>query len=274
MFSQSDTWRMDGKTIGVVPTMGCLHKGHLSLVRLAKARSEKVILTLFINPKQFGPGEDLDSYPRQFEHDCNLAREEGVDAVFAPEQIGMYGGSYQTTVSLSELTKGMEGDDRPGHFDGVSTVVTKLFNITSPHVAVFGEKDYQQLALIRQMVLDLNFPVKIIGGPIIRETDGLAMSSRNKYLEEGDRNAALSLSVAIGRSKDHVKESVSPVSCDKVIAEVRNIITSAGAKLEYAKVVDALTLTKQETVGADSRLILAATIADKVRLLDNALLSN
>jgi pantoate--beta-alanine ligase len=272
MFQQSDSWRKHGHKIGLVPTMGCLHDGHLSLVHLARANTDKVILTLFVNPMQFGPGEDLDSYPRQFDKDCRLAKDAGVDLIFAPERQTMYGSHFQTTVSLSDVTVGMEGDGRPGHFNGVSTVVSKLFNITAPHVAVFGEKDYQQLALIRQLVQDLNFQLEIYGGPIVREADGLAMSSRNKYLGKEDRQAALSLSNAIRQSKKLVTEASTPVPCETITSGVHRIVTGAGAKLEYANIVHALSLQSQQTVNSESRLIIAATIAGKVRLLDNGLL--
>lgn len=255
-------------TVALVPTMGCLHEGHLSLVDRAKQHGDVVVMSIFVNPMQFGPNEDLDAYPRQFEEDCTLAKERGVDLVFAPADSEMYGSRFQTSITVKDLSVGLCGVDRPGHFDGVATVVTKLFNITAADFAVFGEKDFQQLSIIRRLVDDLNMNVKIIPGPIVRETDGLAMSSRNKYLEGADREIALCLSRGISKAKDLVASGVAAV--DQVLAEVEKIIAEAGASLEYAEIVDSGSLKKQEVIDDSSVLTVAAKIGGKVRLIDNS----
>lgn len=190
---QADTWRRQGLRIGLVPTMGFFHAGHLALMQRAASCCDRVITTLFVNPMQFGPTEDLDAYPRDFARDSQLAEQEGVAILFAPDRRQMYGPDFQTTVTVEHLASGLCGASRPGHFAGVATVVTKLFLAAKPHVAVFGQKDFQQLALIRQLVLDLNFDIEIIGHPIVREVDGLAMSSRNKYLDAYERQIAVCL---------------------------------------------------------------------------------
>ena len=264
--------QVESKTIGLVPTMGCLHDGHLSLIKKAKEYSELVIVSLFVNPMQFGPSEDLDAYPRQFELDCSLAKEHGADVIFAPARDDMYNSSFQTCISVTKLSSGLCGADRPGHFDGVATVVTKLFNITRPDFAVFGEKDFQQLAVIKQMVRDLNMPVQVIGSPIVREPDGLAMSSRNKYLVGDQRQTALCLSQAITRARELVRDTQEPILVANVIAEVKSIITSSGAQLEYAEIVDRTTLAVQKHVNSKSVITVAAKIGGRVRLIDNSIL--
>jgi pantoate--beta-alanine ligase len=191
------TLRRDGKSIALVPTMGFLHGGHASLLREGRKRSDILVLSLFVNPIQFGQNEDLDRYPRDAERDCRIADECGVDIVFTPEAADMYPQGFQTSIAVRELSKPLCGAHRPGHFDGVATVVAKLFNIVMPDLALFGRKDYQQLALIRRMVADLNMPVAVIGMPIIRESDGIAMSSRNAYLSSEERRSALALSRAL-----------------------------------------------------------------------------
>lgn len=262
-------WKRTGEEVALVPTMGCLHEGHLSLMRKARDLTSKVIVSIFVNPIQFGPNEDFDAYPRQFEEDCRLAKMQGVDAVFTPDMKEMYDQSFQTKVSVSRLATGMCGKDRPGHFDGVATVVSKLFNLTIPDYAIFGDKDFQQLAIIRQMVKDLNFPVKIIGCPIVREADGLAMSSRNKYLTDSSRTAALSLSKAIDKARDFVRLEGQQLKASRIVDMVSTIVTQAGGDLEYAVVVDEFTLETEEVVGSHSILALAARIDNKVRLIDN-----
>ena len=202
----SDKQRMAGETVAVVPTMGFLHEGHLSLIDTARANgATKIILTNFVNPTQFGPNEDFDAYPRDLERDMDLCRQKNVDAVFAPEASEMYPADSSTWVTEEKLSKGLCGKSRPIHFRGVASVVTKLFNATMPHLAVFGQKDAQQVAVLKRMVRDLNVPVKIIVSPIIREDDGLAKSSRNKYLSAEQRVQALSLSKAIFAIADAVK---------------------------------------------------------------------
>jgi len=265
----TSSWKKQGEIISLVPTMGCLHEGHLSLMRKAKDMGDKVIVSIFVNPLQFGPGEDLASYPRQFVIDCELAENEGVDAIFCPENKHMYGDSFQTTITVSKLSQGMCGKDRPGHFNGVSTVVTKLFNLTRADSAVFGQKDFQQLAIIRQLVKDLNFPIRIIGSPIIREDDGLAMSSRNKYLHGDSRRQALCLYNSIIAARKLVAKGRDKVLAQTVINQTKEIIARAGAALEYAVLKDESTLLDDVVVSNDSILVLAAKIDGTVRLIDN-----
>lgn len=262
----------EGKSIALVPTMGCLHNGHLSLIDIAKKNGDLVIVSIFVNPMQFGPGEDLDAYPRQFETDCTLAKEHGADLIFAPTDEDMYDGSFQTCISVQKLASDLCGADRPGHFDGVATVVTKLFNITQTNVAVFGQKDFQQLTIIKQLVRDLNIGVNIIAGPIVREADGLAMSSRNKYLLDDDRESALSLSKAIARAKEMVADCKECLDTKSILDEVKEIISSSGAELEYAKIVDQTSLLPKQNVTPGSVIAVAAKIGGKVRLIDNSVL--
>jgi len=193
--------RRDGRRICVVPTMGYLHDGHVELLRVGRARADVLIFTLFVNPSQFGPREDLSRYPRDEEGDLAKAREAGADLAFCPEAGAMYPAGYQTWVDVERLSQPLCGASRPGHFRGVATVVTKLFNLTVPHVAVFGEKDFQQLALIRRMTADLDFGIEIVSVPIVREPDGVAMSSRNAYLSAEERRAALCLSRGLGAAR-------------------------------------------------------------------------
>lgn len=263
------SWKKQS-SVGLVPTMGCLHRGHLSLVRIARKKCEKVILTIFVNPMQFGPGEDLDAYPRQFQLDCEMAEKEGIDVVYCPKPEEMYDEHFQTSITVKNLSTGLCGADRPGHFDGVATVVAKLFNLTCPDMAVFGEKDFQQLAIIRRMVKDLNFPIEIIGGPIVREEDGLAMSSRNKYLVGNSRQKALCLYRAISKARGVVLEAVKPIDAEYLKTIVRDEIKSSGADLEYAEIVNGNTLENEILVTSYSRLIVAAKIDQRVRLIDNA----
>lgn len=272
VLSWSTDMHTSGASVALVPTMGCLHAGHLSLIDIAKKTADKVIVSIFINPIQFGPNEDLEAYPRQFEQDCSLAKEHGAHAIFAPVDTDMYDSSFQTSISVNKLSSGLCGADRPGHFDGVATVVTKLFNIVRPDTAVFGEKDFQQLCIIKQLVADLNIPVKIVSGPIVREADGLAMSSRNKYLQGKDRQAALSLSSAIIRVKQLVETGKGLISTDPILQEVKAIILKAGAELEYAEIVHKKTLCPQPQVNKDSVIMLAAKIGGRVRLIDNSFL--
>lgn len=269
------SWKIAGQRIAVVPTMGCLHEGHLSLMRIGAKHCDRVIVTVFVNPLQFGPNEDLDAYPKQLQQDCSLAEKEGVDVVFAPDNDAMYNSSFQTEIQVKRLSQGMCAGDRPTHFTGVATVVTKLFNLTVPDVAVFGQKDFQQLTIIRQLVRDLNFPVKIVGGPIIREPDGLAMSSRNKYLEGDGRQRALCLYNSIQAGRKMVAEAGEiEISSEIIIERVKSIVSAAGAKLEYAVVVNEVSLQDEKTVTSASVLALAARIDKTVRLIDNSKLSS
>ena len=262
-------WRMAGKEISLVPTMGCLHEGHLSLMRKARAVSDKVIVSLFVNPMQFSQGEDFDSYPDQFEKDCELIKNEGVDALFRPTSEEMYNNTFQTGISVESLSKGMCGKDRPGHFDGVATVVAKLFNITCPDSAVFGDKDFQQLVIIRQLVKDLNYNIEIVGAPIVREEDGLAMSSRNLYLDPDGRKCAICLYQAIQASQKIIR-TMDKVPAAKIIELTKEIVARAGAELEYAVVVNESTLMSDEIVNKNSVLALAVKVGQSVRLIDNS----
>ena len=270
MSQQAAEWQRQGLKIALVPTMGCLHAGHLSLMHKAVALADRIIVSIFVNPMQFGPNEDFGSYPRQLEMDCRLAEKEGVHAVFCPDAQDMYGPSFQTKVSVANLSQGMCGADRPGHFDGVATVVLKLFHLTRPDVAVFGQKDFQQLAIIRRMTADLNLNIEIVGCPIVREPDGLAMSSRNKYLQGESRNQALCLSKAILAARRLVAESQTEISADTVISQTRELIAQAGAKLEYAVVINKDSLQNESVITEKSVLAIAAKIGGKVRLIDNA----
>lgn len=257
-----------GKTVGLVPTMGFFHEGHLSLMRRAAELSDQVVVSLFVNPTQFGPNEDLEKYPRDFERDMSLVRQEQVAAVFAPTPDTMYLPGYQTEVSVKELATHLCGKSRPVHFAGVATVVTKLFNVVQPDVAVFGEKDFQQLAVIRRMVKDLNIPVQIVGHPIVREADGLAMSSRNAYLDPANRVAALSLSTGLAKVREMAAGGERSVAAlGKMLKGY--IHSFQGTAVDYASFVHADTLEAMERVDEKTVLALAVHIDGKVRLIDN-----
>jgi pantoate--beta-alanine ligase len=257
-----------GKTICLVPTMGFFHEGHLSLMRRGASLCDRVVVSLFVNPTQFGPTEDLDRYPRDFERDMTLVRQEQVAAVFAPTPDLMYPPGYQTEIRVKDLSTHLCGKSRPVHFAGVATVVTKLFNVVQPDVAVFGEKDFQQLAIIRRMVADLNIPVKIVGHPIVREADGLAMSSRNAYLDPANRAAALSLSTGLKKVREAAaggERSVAVLA--KMLEEY--IHSFNGTKIDYASFVDGDSLEAVEMVNENTVLAMAVHIDGKVRLIDN-----
>ncbi len=258
-----------GRTIGFVPTMGFFHDGHLALMRRAGELADQVVVSLFVNPTQFGPKEDLAAYPRDFERDKELAAGVGVDVIFAPEAENMYPQGSSTTVTVgAELTNQLCGASRPSHFAGVATVVTKLFNIVRPDLAVFGEKDFQQLAVIRRMTADLNLGVEIIGHPIVREQDGLAMSSRNTYLEEEERESALSLSRALALAR--TMATGGERNTEELTAALREFILSfPGTEIDYISFVDQLTLLPVAEVNNDAVLALAVKINGRVRLIDN-----
>ena len=268
MQSIAQEFRLQGLRIGLVPTMGWFHEGHLSLMRKAKEKSDRVITTLFVNPIQFGPNEDLDSYPHDLDRDCKLAQSCGVDILYAPDKEVMYPQGFSSNVHVSDLTDGLCGASRPGHFDGVTTVLAKLFNQTLPHVAVFGQKDFQQLAVIRRMVQDLDFPIEIIGHPIVREASGLAMSSRNTYLREEEMDAALSLSQGVAMATEMArKEEHSAV----IIQSVKELITKhPECSIDYIEIVNGSSLLSCDTVDAESQILLAVKINDRIRLLDNS----
>lgn len=267
----SEEVRRRGETIAFVPTMGFLHEGHLTLMREGRARATRLASSLFVNPTQFGPNEDFSRYPRNFERDCELMRTVPVDALFAPEPEVMYPPGSQTWVEATEVTRGLCGDHRPGHFRGVTTVVAKLFNIVKPHLALFGEKDFQQLRAIQRMVIDLNFDLEIVPVATVREADGLAMSSRNAYLSPEERERALALSRALRAAADCVKQGARTAA--QVTAAARSVIErTPGIEIEYVEAVDAETL---KPMGALERPVVVAIAArvGKTRLIDNAVLA-
>lgn len=263
----SERLRKQGKKIAFVPTMGYLHEGHLSLVRIARKKGDVVVVSIFVNPTQFGPSEDYRSYPRDEKRDLELLKREKVDYVFIPAVEEMYPSGYQTYVEVIELSKPLCGRSRPGHFKGVCTVVTKLFNIVKPHVAIFGEKDYQQLKIIERMVSDLNMDLKIIPGPLVREKDGLAMSSRNVYLSEEERKSALSLSRALFEAREMVKNGVR--DCEVLKKRVREMIEKEPyTKIDYVEIVHPHTLESLTEIEKEGVLALAVFVG-KARLIDN-----
>lgn len=233
-------WKRDGETVAVVPTMGFLHEGHLALARKAKSEADRVVTTIFVNPTQFGPNEDLTTYPRDEDRDLALLRAETVDAVFLPSVDEMYGAGGDTFVEVPGLSAILQGSLRPGHFRGVSTVVTKLFNIVTPDIAVFGEKDYQQLTLIKQMVRDLDMPLEIVGHPTVREADGLAMSSRNIRLSGDQRAEAVALSRSLDRAGQLARRGA---AIEELEVAVRGVLSEApSGKIESIDIRDAATL--------------------------------
>ncbi|MDA8428721.1 MAG: pantoate--beta-alanine ligase [Geobacteraceae bacterium] len=261
-----------GKGIAFVPTMGYLHEGHASLLREGRSRGDSLVLSIFVNPIQFGPSEDLERYPRNLEGDCAIARECGVDIVFTPTAAEMYPPGFQTAIRVKELALPLCGASRPGHFDGVATVVTKLFNIVQPDLALFGKKDFQQLAIIRRMVADLSLPVEIVGMPIVREADGLAMSSRNAYLSPDQRQSALSLSKAIRLVRE--RYAAGERNAARLIEAARNLILAKpAATIDYLELRDAATLATVSDV-SDTTLMALAVIIGTTRLIDNTLLGD
>jgi pantoate--beta-alanine ligase len=259
-----------GKNIAFVPTMGFLHQGHLSLLEEGRKRGDLLVLSIFVNPTQFGQGEDYEDYPRDLQRDAELAESCGVDIIFAPTAGDMYPRGYATYVDVEGITEVLCGASRPGHFRGVTTVVCKLFNIVQPDVALFGNKDFQQLAVIRRMTRDLNMPVDILGMPIFREEDGLAMSSRNVYLSEAQRKQALVLSKSLLTAKRLA--AVGDLDCHEIIESVKKDITAQPeARIDYIKICHQLTLEEQHKVDSDSVLLLAVFIG-KTRLIDNGFL--
>jgi pantoate--beta-alanine ligase len=272
-------WRRSGTRVGFVPTMGYLHEGHLSLVRRARkivGPRGVVVVSIYVNPVQFGPQEDLSRYPRDFERDKKLCRTAGVDVIFAPADADMYpgkaAGHYSTYVVEGALSRDMEGESRPTHFEGVTTIVAKLFNLVLPEVAVFGAKDFQQAAVIRQMAQDLNFPVKIVVAPTHREPDGLAMSSRNKYLVGNVRAQAVVLWRAIQKARDIVRKADEPVPASALKAELKKFIErEPAARLDYVEFFEPETLAPVSEVTSGSHMALAVFMG-KTRLIDNATL--
>jgi pantoate--beta-alanine ligase len=270
MQQKAEELRLSGKVLSFVPTMGFFHDGHLELMRVAKRHSDMVIISIFVNPMQFGPAEDLSTYPRDPEGDLSKAGEEGVDFAFVPSVKELYSDRFETKVCVEKLTKHLCGLQRPTHFDGVTTVVAKLFNITKPHLAFFGKKDFQQLAVISRMVEDLNMDVRIVGVPTVREPDGLAMSSRNTYLSPEERKSALCLkkSIDLAREMFHQGERKSGT----IIKAIENLILGCPyTQIDYVNLCNSLTLEDVETVAAETLLALAVKVG-KTRLIDNGLL--
>lgn len=256
--------------VGLVPTMGYLHEGHLSLVRRARAECDHVVVSIFINPAQFGPKEDLSKYPRDLDRDLRLIEPLGVDLVWMPTAETMYPQGYQTWVEVETVTRPLEGAMRPGHFRGVTTVVAKLFNGVQPHKAYFGQKDAQQAAVIRQMTHDLNFPIEIVICPIVREPDGLAMSSRNVYLDPEERNAATVLYRALNAARNVYENGER--DAEKLRQMMREVIASEPlAQMQYVSCADYDTLEELETVAGKSLLSMAVFLG-KTRLIDNFVL--
>jgi pantoate--beta-alanine ligase len=259
-----------GRRIALVPTMGYLHEGHASLLREGRKQGDVLVLSIFVNPIQFGKNEDLDRYPRDLERDCQLAEACGVDIVFIPSAEDMYPQGFQTGVTVRDIALPLCGASRPGHFDGVATVVTKLFNIVRPDVALFGCKDYQQLAVIRRMTADLNMPVDIVGMPIVREPDGLAMSSRNAYLTQSERQSALCLIRAIKRARELYAAGERSVAM--LTRETRAVIEQeTDAVIDYVEFRDGAALHEVENADAATLLALAVKIGH-TRLIDNTVL--
>jgi len=286
-------WRRDGLRVGFVPTMGALHRGHLLLVEEAHRHADRVVVSIFVNPTQFGEGEDLDAYPRDLEADeaaLGGLGDRAPDLVFAPTVADVYAPDAVTTVQVADLTDVLCGASRPGHFDGVATVVNKLFNMVQPDVAVFGRKDFQQLAIIRRMVRDLNVPVEIIGGPTVRESDGVAMSSRNRYLTGQDRIAARALSQALRAAVEQartVRAAERPIDPGSILdAATGTLAETSGVRIDYIEALDAETLGPPDTRGQgptgvdveapQERLLLVAVAAHvgTARLIDNVVIGD
>jgi pantoate--beta-alanine ligase len=268
----SEAARRSARRIALVPTMGFLHEGHLSLVRSAKERADRIVVSIFVNPAQFSPNEDFAAYPRDFERDRGLLERENIHVLFHPSVEEIYPEGYETQVNVERLAMLLCGAYRPGHFQGVATVVTKLFNVVRPHLAVFGEKDYQQLQLIRRLVRDLNFAIEIVGHPIVREADGLAVSSRNVYLGPRERQAALCLSRSLRRAACMVNRG--ETRSEVITAAVRGRIQEEPlAEVEYVALCDSATLKAVEEIRGSALLALAVRIG-KTRLIDNQILKH
>lgn len=264
MQQQALARRAKGETIGFVPTMGYLHQGHTSLMDIARARCDWLVASIYVNPLQFGPSEDLDRYPRDPEGDAEKCRAAGVDALFMPQEL--YPPGHATRVLVSGLTGGLCGDDRPGFFDGITTVVSRLFGLVQPSVAVFGEKDFQQLAVIRQMTRDLALPVEVLGGPLVRDADGLAMSSRNRYLSDRERARALSIS----RTLRHLQAAVAAVDGPAPVAPLLDVARQMIQidRVTYLEVRDEQTLAPLEVIDGPARAFVGGYVGS-TRLIDN-----
>ena len=270
MQDRSEALRLARHTISLVPTMGYLHEGHLELMRVGKKHSDKLIISIFVNPSQFSPNEDLDQYPRDTAGDLEKAREVGVDVVFLPSAQEMYPEGFQTNVQVKGITEQLCGISRPGHFEGVTTVVAKLFNITKPHMAVFGQKDFQQLTVISQMVMDLNMDIQIVGVPTVRDPDGLATSSRNKFLNEEERISALSLKKSLDLAVEMFRGSERDAGViQKAIESL--ILSHPHTEIDYVTLCNPVTLNDIETITDEALLALAVRVG-ATRLIDNCVL--
>lgn len=265
---QVNLWKKEGLSIGFVPTMGFLHEGHGSLIEEAKRENDRVIVSIFVNPTQFGPNEDLDKYPKDLDGDTRLVTEKGGDLIFAPQVIEMYPENIYTFVNTSVLDNNLCGLSRPGHFRGVCTVVAKLFNIVNPHRAYFGKKDYQQLAIIKKMVKDLNFDVEIIGCDIVRSEKGLALSSRNSYLSEEEKEESLILINTLKTLKNMIAKGEKDVET-LISWAIKNIHSIPSTKVDYIKIVNNDTMEDLVKINRNALIALAVYINGKVRLIDN-----
>lgn len=264
--SAIDAMKSDGRPVALVPTMGALHEGHMALVEEARRHAGHVVVSIFVNPRQFGVNEDLDAYPRREAKDAQMLQAAGVDALWAPSAEVMYPAGYATNISVSGITEGLDGAARPGHFDGVATVVAKLFNQVQPDIALFGEKDYQQLAMIRQMVRDLDMRVEIIGVPTQRAEDGLALSSRNAYLTDEERKDALALPRALGEAARQMEKGT---SVEAAVAKAIAMLSAHGFDpIDYVTLCDAVTLEPMTVLDRPARLLGAAKLG-RTRLIDN-----
>lgn len=269
MQSLAGELRNQGKTIGLVPTMGYLHEGHMSLVDLMRDRAEVVILSIFVNPTQFGVGEDLEKYPRDLNRDLELCGNRQVDLVFAPEDSQMYPSDYSTFVSEEDVGKGLCGQARPTHFRGVTTVCAKLFNLCLPDFVALGQKDAQQVVVLKKMITDLNFPIEVVVGPIVREPDGLAMSSRNEYLQPRQREGASCLFRSMQAAKLLVEEK-GVTNVERVKSEVMSVLSQNSlVRVNYVEVVDRETMQPEREVESGRSLVVVAAWLNEVRLIDN-----
>jgi pantoate--beta-alanine ligase len=269
MQKQCEALRVSGKTIALVPTMGFFHEGHLELMRVGRRLADILAISIFVNPTQFAPSEDFQAYPRDMEGDLAGAKEVGVDLVFAPSVEDMYPDGHQTKIAVESVTKHLCGLARPGHFDGVTTVVAKLFNIAKPHLAIFGEKDYQQLTAVKRMVKDLDMDIQIIGVPTVREPDGLAMSSRNNYLNPEERESALCLKKSLDQAREMFGQGEKDAQRIKEAVE-RLILSHPFTEIDYINICDPMSLEDVDRIEEEVLLALAVKVG-KARLIDNCL---
>ncbi|HUI65515.1 MAG TPA: pantoate--beta-alanine ligase [Bacteroidota bacterium] len=269
MQQDAEAARLRGSRLALVPTMGALHDGHVALLRAARERADLVILSVFVNPTQFGKGEDYERYPRDIDRDSAIARDAGADVLFVPSNEQMYEKGFQSFVTVEKLSAPFEGESRPGHFRGVATVVAKLLNITKPHLAVFGQKDAQQAVVVRRMIRDLNFDVELLIVPTVREADGLAMSSRNAYLSPRERGEAAVLSASLRKAEELIRSGERRV--DAVVGAMRGMISlSSSGAIDYIAIADADSLARLEHLQTGQDILVALAVRfGKTRLIDN-----